>query len=224
MPMLPSSTVGGTLFMIMIFSKTWIITPVPGASIGVLAHEMGHHYKNHVVNQGGSTPPKEIEADYFSGYVMAKLGASLTEANAAMQKIAATSASATHPAKADRLRAISKGWNYAQGLSDMSPGSSTPLPQPQQHPTNSNTDPSWIYLSLYADQDMSVYLSDDGKKFTAAPLKVSEPFVFKFEVYNYGWLRFVNSNTSKTYKLFHNKDYAVIRSRRSNNWVVVEVP
>ena len=194
------------------------------ASIGVLAHEMGHHYKNHVVNQGGSTPPKEIEADYFSGYVMAKLGASLTEANAAMQKIAATSASATHPAKADRLRAISKGWNYAQGLSDMSPGSSTPLPQPQQNPTNSNTDPSWIHLSLYGNEDMSVYLSDDGKKYTAAPLKAAEPFVFKFEVYNYGWLRFGNSNASKTYKLFHNKDYAVIRSRRSNSWVVVEVP
>src|SRR6187402_789297 len=40
------------------------------ASISVLAHEMGHHYRNHVVSGAGSTPPKELEADYFSGYVM----------------------------------------------------------------------------------------------------------------------------------------------------------
>ena len=43
------------------------------ASISVLAHEMGHHYYNHVISGQGSTPPKEIEADAFSGYVMQKL-------------------------------------------------------------------------------------------------------------------------------------------------------
>ena len=199
-----------------------------------LAHEMGHHYKNHIVDQGGSTPPKEIEADYFSGYVMAKMGASLAEARAAMNKIAATTASSTHPAKADRLRAIGNGWNYAQGLNNTSPAGGPQLPQPQQYPqpqqqpqqnpTNSNTDPSWIQLALYGNSDMEVYLSDDGKKYAPAPLKVSEPFVFKFEVYNYGWLRFSNSGSTKTYRLNHGKDYAIVWSRRSNNWVVVEVP
>src|SRR6188508_969706 len=44
------------------------------ASLSVMAHEMGHHYRNHVVSSSGSTPAKEIEADYFSGYVMAKMG------------------------------------------------------------------------------------------------------------------------------------------------------
>ena len=58
------------------------------ASVSVLAHEMGHHYRNHTVDTRGSTPPKEIEADYFSGYVMAKLGATLNEARAAMEQIA----------------------------------------------------------------------------------------------------------------------------------------
>lgn len=79
------------------------------ASISVLAHEMGHHYRNHVVDSKGSTPPKEIEADYFSGYVMAKLGASLDEAIRGMSLIASPQASSTHPGKADRLNAISKG-------------------------------------------------------------------------------------------------------------------
>lgn len=192
------------------------------ASISVLAHEMGHHYRDHVVDRGGSTPPKEIEADYFSGYVMAKLGASLAEANAGMEKIASPRASSTHPAKADRLTAITNGWKYAQGISNK--GGTTPVPQPQDNPPLPANDASWIYLYLYGNADMSVLLSDDGRNYTAAPLKTTQPFVFKYEVYNYGWLRFSNNRNTRTYKLLHGKDYAIIWSRRSNNWAVVEVP
>jgi hypothetical protein len=194
------------------------------ASISVLAHEMGHHYRDHVVDRGGSTPPKEIEADYFSGYVMAKLGANLAEAKAAMERIATPRASSTHPARADRLNAITNGWNYAQGLSNTTKGTGTPVPQPQDNPPLPSNDASWIYLSLYGNTDMSVYLSDDGKQFTAAPLKTTQPFVFKFDVYDYGWLRFSNARNATTYRLMHGKDYAVIWSRRTNSWTVVQVP
>ena len=211
------------------------------ASLSVLAHEMGHHYRNHTVDQRGSTPPKEIEADYFSGYVMAKLGASQREARAAMEKIASPGASSTHPAKADRLTAITHGWNYAmRNTAGSSPTPAPqpqqypspapqpqqnpfPAPQPQQNPSSAGNDPSWIYLSLYGNNEMNVYLSDNGKDYSAAPLKTDQPFVFKFEVYNYGWLRFTNDNRSPTYKLLHGKDYAIIWSRRSNNWTVIEV-
>jgi len=195
------------------------------ASISVLAHEMGHHYRNHVIDARGSTPPKEIEADYFSGYVMAKLGTTLDEALSAMEKIASPQASATHPAKADRLNAISKGWNYAKGLTNSGPvPNTTPAPQPQQNPPPAANDASWIYLFLYGNNEMNVYLSDNGKDFTAAPLKTTQPFVFKFEVYNYGWMRFSNDSRAKTYKLTHGRDYAIIWSRRSNSWTVIEVP
>jgi hypothetical protein len=204
------------------------------ASISVLAHEMGHHYRNHVISSGGSTPPKEIEADYFSGYVMAKLGATLNEAHAAMAQIASPRASSSHPAKDDRLNAIAKGWNYANGVagSNGTNGSNTPngngtpypAPQPQQNPPPASNDASWIYLSLYSNQDMTVYLSDNGRDFTEAPLKTVQPFVFKFEVYNYGWMRFSNSSRARTYKLLHGRDYAVVWSRRSNDWTVIEVP
>ncbi|MDQ3681758.1 MAG: M48 family metalloprotease [Bacteroidota bacterium] len=196
------------------------------ASISVLAHEMGHHYRNHVVDRGGSTPPKEIEADYFSGYVMAKLGATANEAVAGMEKIASARASSSHPAKADRLKSILQGWNYAKGISNNTSGNPTPTPapQPQQNPPPSAPDASWIYLSLYGNSEMNVYLSDDGKKYTEAPLNTTQPFVFKFDVYNYGWLRFSNDSRSKTYRLTHGKDYAIIWSRRTNSWTVVEVP
>ncbi|HEY0679980.1 MAG TPA: M48 family metalloprotease, partial [Chitinophagaceae bacterium] len=116
------------------------------ASVSVLAHEMGHHYRNHVVDTRGSTPPKEIEADYFSGYVMAKLGASLNEAIAAMEQIASPRASSSHPAKADRLASITRGWNYAKGLTSTNPpGTTTPAPQPQQNPPPPSNDASWIH-------------------------------------------------------------------------------
>ncbi len=198
------------------------------ASISVLAHEMGHHYRNHVIDRQGSTPPKELEADYFSGYVMAKMGASLAEARAAMEKIASGRASASHPARADRLAAIAQGWNAASGMDNTpppvvtAPQQRTPNPQQQTPPTG--VDATWIYLSLYANNNMTVYLSDDGRTFNEAPVKVGEPFVFKFEVYNYGWLRFNNDPRARTYRLQHGRDYAIVWSRRSNNWTVVEVP
>ncbi len=194
------------------------------ASVSVLAHEMGHHYRDHVVDRQGSTPPKELEADYFSGYVMAKLGASAAEAAAAMDKIASPRASASHPAKADRIKAIVQGWDYAKVTNGTPSSTPNTAPQPQGTPPPSAPDASWIYLSLYSNQAMNVYLSDDGRTFNPAPLKTDQPFVFKFEVYNYGWLRFGNGNQSRTYKLLHGKDYAVVWSRRSNNWTVVEVP
>lgn len=194
------------------------------ASISVLAHEMGHHYRNHIIDSRGSTPPREIEADYFSGYVMAKLGASLNEARAAMDKIASPYASSTHPAKNDRLNAIANGWNYAKGLTrTKNAPTSSPTPQPQQNPPPATNDASWIYLSLYGNNEMTIYLSDDGKTFSAVPLKTTQPFVFKFEMYNYGWMRFANNSQAKTFRLLHGKDYAIIWSRRTNSWTVIEV-
>lgn len=198
------------------------------ASISVLAHEMGHHYYNHMLTGSGSTPPKEVEADFFSGYVMAKMGAGLEEAKAAMSKIASPEQSSSHPAKADRLNAITKGWNSANS-SNSQTASPNPVPEPQSQPQQktgpvaSNDDASWIHLSLYGNQDMTVYLSDDGRQFSTAQIKRDQPFVFKYEVYDYGWMRFGNGRNARTFKLYHGKDYAIAWSRRLNNWTVVEI-
>ncbi|HKO81394.1 MAG TPA: hypothetical protein VJU78_13405 [Chitinophagaceae bacterium] len=203
------------------------------ASISVLAHEMGHHYYNHVVNSGGSTPPKEIEADAFSGYVMAKLGATLDQSLAAMQAIAADRASASHPAKRDRLDAITRGWNSVNTPSTdptapSNPPPTNPNPTNPTNPTNPNTtpanDPSWIGLTIQSNKTEYVQLSDDGKNFQQAEIKPGETFVFKFEIYNYGWLRLKYYNGYRTYKLMHGKDYSILWNRRTNNWAVAEVP
>lgn len=201
------------------------------ASISVLAHEMGHHYYNHVVSNSGSTPPKEIEADAFSGYVMAKLGATLQQSVAAMQAIGTDYASASHPAKADRINAITRGWNTAKRTGNTSTPPANPIPttpavpdNPTPSNTNPQTDPSWISLTIQSNRPETVLLSDDGKTYQQAQIPAGQAFVFKFEIYNYGWLRLKYYNGYRTFKLLHGKDYSILWNRRTANWSLVEVP
>jgi len=225
-------------------------TSTKWASISVLAHEIGHHYYNHVVSSSGSVPPKEIEADAFSGYVLAKMGATLQQSIAAMQAIASDRASSSHPAKADRVTAITRGWNEAQSGQQTqntnqntntypdnsgnsrptrpatNPGNTIPQPTPPGNAgtqTDPNSDPSWIWLTVQSNKDEVVMLSDDGKNFQQAQVKAGQPFVFKFEIYNYGWLRLPYFNGYRNYKLSHGKDYSILWNRRAGNWVLVEI-
>jgi hypothetical protein len=79
-------------------------------SYSILAHEIGHHLNGHTIQAGGSRPEIELEADEFSGFVLRRMGASLTEAQAAMKIIATPHGSSTHPGKTARLAAIKRGW------------------------------------------------------------------------------------------------------------------
>lgn len=213
------------------------------ASISILAHEMGHHYYNHVVSGSGSTPPREIEADAFSGYVMQKLGATLKESVAAITAIASDKASATHPAKKDRVAAITRGWNTAKnetgggntgggntggGNTGGNNGGGNTGSGNTGGGNNTNTppadDPSWISLSVQSIKTETVLLSDDGKTFQPAEIKAGEPFLFRFEIFQYGWLKLPYYNGYRTYKLLHGKDYSILWNRRTKNWTVVEVP
>jgi hypothetical protein len=85
------------------------------AAISILAHEIGHHLNGHTLSRGGSTPSDELEADEFSGFVLRKMGASLSEAQAAISLLSEERSSHTHPGRSVRLASISKGWNNADG-------------------------------------------------------------------------------------------------------------
>ncbi len=85
------------------------------AAISVLAHEIGHHLSGHALNNLGSNHKFELEADYFSGMILAKMGATLVEAQSAIQLLRYTKATSTHPAKIDRLNEIKKGWSKGKG-------------------------------------------------------------------------------------------------------------
>jgi hypothetical protein len=218
------------------------------ASISIMAHEMGHHYYNHVVSGQGSTVPSEIEADAFSGFMLQKEGATLEQALAAMNAIGTERETATHPAKVARLTAITRGWNAAKANTSASnantgsptntnptptgptttPGNNTGTPvntgNTSTEQTDPQTDPSWIALSIQSNQDETVQLSDDGKTYQPATIKAGQAFILKFEIYQYGWIKLPYYNGFRTFKLFHGKDYTIVYNRRIKNWTVVEIP
>ncbi|MFT5252884.1 MAG: hypothetical protein ACI87N_001906 [Flavobacteriales bacterium] len=85
------------------------------AATSVLAHEIGHHLNGHSLNNEGSNHKFELEADEFSGFVLAKMGASLKDTQSAINTLKYEKATRTHPAKVDRLLRIEKGWNRGKG-------------------------------------------------------------------------------------------------------------
>jgi len=99
------------LFDSAFFNTVSSSTGTDWGSTSILAHEIGHHLNGHTLNGTGSNHDIELEADVFSGFVLARMGCSLEDAQAAISKILPDEASSTHPAKQDRLDAIEKGWN-----------------------------------------------------------------------------------------------------------------
>jgi ribosomal protein S19 len=85
------------------------------ASIFILAHEVGHHLEGHTLMDISSRPSIELEADEFAGFALHKMGASLQQSQLAMYYISNSEASKSHPARADRLAAIEKGWDKEDG-------------------------------------------------------------------------------------------------------------
>ena len=85
----------------------------PWGPISVMAHEIAHHLSGHTIAPGGSRPEIELEADKFSGYVLYKMGAPLTDATRMILTVGSSHASPTHPAKEQRAEAIRQGWRQS---------------------------------------------------------------------------------------------------------------
>ena len=98
------------------------------ASVSILAHEIGHHLNGHTLLRAGN-PALELEADEFSGFVLKKMGATLSQAQVAMKLAADYKPSLTHPGQQDRLLAIARGWNKASGTPADMAKYSAPAPQ-----------------------------------------------------------------------------------------------
>lgn len=84
------------------------------AVVGVLAHEVGHHFNGHLKNPSLSDHLKELEADYQAGYILYLLGATdFLQASACLRNVPEES-SITHPGRRDRILEFSKGWEEAK--------------------------------------------------------------------------------------------------------------
>jgi hypothetical protein len=83
------------------------------AGIGVLAHEIGHHLNGHTIYFDRSDYEAELEADNFAGFILRKMGASLSQAQSAINAVSKEKSTKTHPGKSTRLVAIEAGWQKA---------------------------------------------------------------------------------------------------------------
>ena len=112
------------------FMKSITASAGSWTNLSILAHEVGHHVNAHSLDwfalasgeiQGITLEQKrqqEIEADEFSGFVLAKLGATLIQSQAAV-KLASDDGDdsySTHPSRSKRLIAIERGYNQAKGI------------------------------------------------------------------------------------------------------------
>jgi formylglycine-generating enzyme required for sulfatase activity len=83
----------------------------------VLAHEIGHHLNNHIINPHPDLTKRdmELEADETAGYLLYLLNApDLKTAQKGLQVPQVSEAgSYTHPPRSERLAAFRKGWDKA---------------------------------------------------------------------------------------------------------------
>jgi hypothetical protein len=99
----------------------------PGASFGVLAHEVGHHLTAALALRQPfeSSWDEELRADYLAGCALGRAGRPPTELEHALKALAAT-ASPTHPAFDRRVPVVRKGYEDCRGQA----GESAEMEQP----------------------------------------------------------------------------------------------
>lgn len=90
-------------------------------TLSIFAHEIGHHFYGHadVSNYWGLTLhpwEKETQADYYSGFVLAKLGAQPKDLETTQRLIFSMWPSETHPDSFNRISSIVKGWKDGGGV------------------------------------------------------------------------------------------------------------
>lgn len=95
----------------------------------ILAHEVGHHINGHSVdvilssngmgkeNSLSTKRIQELEADEFAGFVLGRLGATLSQTQSVMKTISSDGddSYSTHPSRSKRLNAIKRGFENSGG-------------------------------------------------------------------------------------------------------------
>ncbi len=102
------------------YSKKFLIdlknsTKTDWAATSVLAHEIGHHIAGHTL-AAARRIQQEVDADYFSGFILCNMGASSDDATAAMKRFAPLEARDGYPSRGDRISSVTNGWNKAFSL------------------------------------------------------------------------------------------------------------
>ncbi|MEO1335559.1 MAG: hypothetical protein AAFV29_07930 [Myxococcota bacterium] len=88
----------------------------PGASFGVLAHEVGHHLTaaKGMRQRGESSWNEELRADYMAGCALGRAGRGPKEMENALRALAAV-ATASHPSFKQRVPVVRRGYEECRG-------------------------------------------------------------------------------------------------------------
>lgn len=197
------------------------------AAISILAHEIGHHLNGHTLDNLGSRPPIELEADKFSGFVLALMGASLNQAQLAMANLASSSGSVTHPPKSARLEAIAVGYKNAiermGGNSTGGGGSQGGGSQEDSSSSQTRMEEKASNLRKNIDDEIFAILACNALKKNGGGgskmLSVSSPTRFKIsgnKVY------FGGSYTAKNYLVTYGGDYSGIYDLNKSKYLSVK--
>lgn len=81
------------------------------AAIQVIAHEVGHY----IAGFGSDSHRSELNADYWSGQALSRLGSSRDAATAAILTVGSDVDTSSHPNKRLRASIIGRGWDDARG-------------------------------------------------------------------------------------------------------------
>lgn len=93
-------------------------------TLSIFAHELGHHFYRHTDfanpwNIFIHPHDKECLAEYYSGFVLAKLGAKPADLEAAQRLFFTMRSSDTHPDSFNRISWIVRGWRYGGGVGNV---------------------------------------------------------------------------------------------------------
>lgn len=82
-------------------------------SVGVIAHEIGHHLNSVVFDAGKGVQQSESESDYFAGFVIARMGGIRSDAYSFTNHLSEEGDEA-HPPRIERKMLAIAGWKAAQ--------------------------------------------------------------------------------------------------------------
>jgi TPR repeat protein len=174
------------------FAKVNNETNTDWGATSILAHEIGHHLNGHTLKSGGSNHQVELQADEFSGFVLAKMGASLEDTQKAINELISDTPSLTHPEKKLRLEAIETGWLKANDGSTtevVRSVSSTSYINAEKLYNDKEFDEAMTSFKKAAEDgvsDANFYLSNMSVMGLGTPIDNERAFFYALEGHNQG--------------------------------------
>jgi hypothetical protein len=92
---------------------SWVEGSPNWRETGIMAHEVGHHIAGHTAGVRPPAHDRELEADRFAGFALARLGATLEQAIRWVRSLS-EKGSDSHPPRRQRLMAVTNGWRHGR--------------------------------------------------------------------------------------------------------------